>query len=119
MAFEDHNDAARALLGRDCADYQPPTQTGVTQCDPQHDWIDIGHAARAAGYDSIQFLRHCDLGCGRCAHELAIFHGQGSDACPGGVELRTGFNASLPCQCEARPRRGWGCTSCTSFPEIG
>ena len=109
IAFDDHGGAARFFLGRECQDYDP--RTNLVQCDPANDWIDIGRAAIAAGYDSVQFLQHCDLECGRCAHEIAVFTAPGSGACPSGVELRTGFNASVPCTCTE-----WaGCMSCQEF----
>ena len=70
----------------------------------------------------IQFLRHCDLSCNRCAHELLLVSTSGRDAgCPPGVEFRTGWQASMPCECttvRGSVRDGvtqW-CVACESFP---
>ena len=58
-------------------------------------------AAAAAGFDSIQYLEHCE-GCG-CDHELLLTRASGTSACPTHVELRTGPNASRPCECVEAP----------------
>ena len=76
----------------------------------------IPRAARAAGYDSVQFKEHCE-GC-RCDHELMLTRADGTETCPGGVELRTGLDASKPCICAAvaigTEDRAW-CIACTDF----
>ena len=84
IVFNDHPDAARFF--------------GV--------YGDITHvpaAAAAAGYDSVQYLEHCE-GC-RCDNELMMTAttSPGTSACPRGIEFRTGVNASAPCACVARP----------------
>ena len=80
------------------------------------DITNVPAAARAAGYDSIQYTEHCE-GC-RCDFELMLTTAAGTAACPQGVEFRSGLNASRPCTCVQanigsadRP----ACIACQSF----
>lgn len=103
IAFEDHDDASDLFLG-------PGVPGG--HLHPARDITTLPRAAAAAGYDSIQFLKHCDLACGRCAHELMLTAVSGTGACPPGLALRTGLNATRPCACQSIH----GCLACASFP---
>lgn len=110
IAFEDHGDAVTHFLGRPCGDWG--------QCDDEIRGA-LPAAAEAAGYDSIQFMRHCDL-CksnGGCAHELMLTKARnGHKACPDHVEWRTGPAARDHCTCIASSAfqsvRGHGCAVC-------
>lgn len=62
LAFESHDDAARYLLERPCAPGKPTDeQLGIYQCDAELPAIIA--AAKAGGWDSLQFTRHCDAFC--------------------------------------------------------
>lgn len=93
ISFDGHQDAVRHFLARGCAD--------SLQCDEEIRRA-LPEAAAAAGYDSVQFLRHCDL-CshsGGCGHELLLVGASnGRSACPGHVQWRTGPDGREPCEC--------------------
>lgn len=83
---------------------------------------DITHvpaAAAKAGYDSIQYLEHCE-GC-MCDFELLLTRARGNTACPQGLEFRTGVGASKPCVCQSS-RIGSAdrkkCITCSSFADM-
>ena len=114
-AFDDHDEGATFFLGRHIgsAEYREGHRERDIEMMPR--------AAAAAGYDSIQFLKHCDLACGRCAHEILLVNANGRTGCPEGLSLRTGPNASKPCGCTTIPgswRNGvqQHCLACSSFP---
>ena len=81
------------------------------------DITNVPHAAAAAGYDTIQYLEHCE-GC-RCDYELLFTRARGTAACPRGVEFRSGPNASLPCTCQTAQigsdAEHRNCITCSSF----
>ncbi len=115
IAFSDHDDAAAHFLPAymATADYR--------RAHRERDIVDIPRAAEAQGYDTIQYLKHCDLSCGRCAHELNFVSAQGLTGCPAGIEFRTGWNASKRCACttlRGGTREGVAqqCAACESFP---
>ena len=115
IAFPDHDDAAAHFLPAymATADYR--------RAHRERDIVDIPRAAEAQGYDTIQYLKHCDLSCGRCAHELNFVSAQGLTGCPAGIEFRTGWNASKRCACttlRGGTREGVAqqCAACESFP---
>ncbi|KAL3914054.1 MAG: hypothetical protein SGPRY_007760 [Prymnesium sp.] len=59
---------------------------------------DITHvpaAAAKAGYDSIQYLEHCE-GC-MCDFELLLTRARGNTACPQGLEFRTDRKKCITC----------------------
>ena len=116
IAFTDHDEAAAHFLSAEMATAE------YREAHRERDIELLPRAAAAAGYDSIQFLQHCDLSCNRCAHEVLLVSTNGRDAgCPPGVEFRTGWQASLPCECttvRGSVRDGvtqW-CVACESFP---
>jgi len=80
------------------------------------DVTNVPAAAAAAGYDTIQYLEHCE-GC-RCDYELLFVSKTGDSACPSGIEFRSGINASQPCDCQPA-RIGSSshpmCITCSSF----
>lgn len=97
IAFNRHSDAVEFFLGRPCA-----VQDKVGQCDKELPQL-LPDAAVAKGYDSIQFIRHCDL-CAlpnlQCGHELMLLKTtDGGMACPKNVEFRTGVGGRDPCRC--------------------
>ena len=126
--FRGHQDAVRFFFGHDCAH-------GEFSCTEV--WQTLPGAALAGGYDSLQFSHHCDLDCddpaqdlwpGRgdgngCGYEVMVVQqtpqgalgSGGGSACPPGVELRSGVNASHGCECAEAPllvsHRGH-CISC-------
>jgi hypothetical protein len=106
---------------------------GVIDADGENGGFNnVAQAAAAAGYDSVQFMAHCE-GC-QCYSELVITNRQANlprqarggplTTCMEGlIEFRTGANASRPCTCQeikigafstdsaARPE----CITCSSF----
>ena len=118
IAFGTHDEAVRMLLHRNCSDAQ--RNEGMWQCDRELD--DMASAAAARGFDTVQFLQHCDAKCEQCMHEVAVLGASGATACPdlkarGGY--RCGARAQRPCACtehshsvgtRARPFRG-GCAT--------
>ncbi|KAL1528837.1 hypothetical protein AB1Y20_010160 [Prymnesium parvum] len=83
------------------------------------DVTNVPAAAREAGYDSIQYLEHCE-GC-RCSYELMLTKATGTGSCPDGLEFRTGANASKPCLCQPRDigsGNSQGCITCSSFSDM-
>ena len=110
ISFRGHADAVQHFLGLTYTEDRAPISTRLPE------------AARAAGYDSIQFVYHCDFDCdepandawpGRgdgngCGHELMLIQtsadgsalgGGGDLPCPTNVVFRQGQDASLPCEC--------------------
>ena len=112
ISFDDHRQAVRHFLGRDCIG------RNKQQCDDELPAL-LPDAARLAGYDSIQFVHHCDL-CmhnGGCGHELLLLTAaNGHEACPSNVHFRTGPGARHPCSCTASEHfdspRGHACAVC-------
>ena len=108
IAFGCHGEAAAHFLGRRCERWQ---------CDDELEAL--GRAAKAAGYDSLQFVAHCDDRCEHCGHELMVLvdggalrprstmpwlqrraiPGSDDGVCNAHIEYRGGFNASRPCRC--------------------
>jgi hypothetical protein len=102
--YSDHPDAVKDLLGVDCRD---------TECSGQ--FPAIMAAAKAKGYDSIQFLAHGDQRCGLTAIEIVTVAGSGALTCSG-VAARRGWGASKACDCD----RNQTCLNCgVDFPIAG
>lgn len=108
MSFRSHAEAARRFLGSGC-------RNGMMCSDEMGEFT---RRARAEGLDSLQFLRHCDLECDDCSHEIVLTAADGTGACPAGVAFRTGAKASKPCTCEetssVRSSRGH-CAACREW----
>ena len=110
LAFGVHADAARYFLRQQCK---------WRQCDEHIHRVLV--AARRAGYDSIQFLKHCDTRCAlECGHELVLTYSKGFAACPAGVEYRTGIHARNACSCVSDKHRSLRgeCGSCAQTPQV-
>lgn len=97
-AFEHHADAVRHFWGANCStdaeitsrrSHDRPLRpramvSDAYQCDAE--LPRVAREAAAAGYDSIQFTRHCDLRCSLCGHELVMVRDE-----PWHPEQRTGL----------------------------
>ena len=116
-AFGTHDDAVRYFLKRNCT----LRGVGAHECDPflKRAMVVAAHQ----GFDTVQFLGHCDAKCNTCLHEVAVLREQGRLACPS-VSYRSGSRAQLQCTCvehsssvgtKERPDRG-GCASCVRGP---
>lgn len=98
-AYNDHPDAADDLLG--------PGQCTDNQC---LDLLDIlATVALNRGYDTMQFLQHADMSCGRefgggKNGDVEIVHNAGSGQYPCGGDTETifkaGWEASETCRCD-------------------
>ena len=109
IVFSTHDHASRYFLGARCSGWS-------FQCD--HTMGNFTRAARAQGFDSVQFLQHCDGRChGQCGHELLMTRAMGTSACSTGLEYRGGWSASEPCECVEwlKSRRGGACAACSNF----
>ena len=123
IAFGSHEEAVRHFLGTSCS--RGPMEArdfnGRLQCDKELDAM--ASVARRRGYETVQFLQHCDAKCEQCPHEIAaLYGGGGRTACPN-VEMRRGSRAQWRCTCvphgassgtPAKPRRGL-CASCAEW----
>ena len=117
VAFGTHDDAVRYFLKRNCT----LRGVGAHECDPFLKRVMV--VAAHQGFDSVQFLGHCDAKCNTCLHEVAVLREHGRLACPP-VTYRSGSRAQLQCTCvehsssvgtKERPDRG-GCASCVRGP---
>ena len=107
LAFTTHESANRHFLGARCKHFQCDSTIG-----------NFTRAARAQGYDSLQFVHHCDGRChGQCGHELLMTRAQGTGPCARGLTYRGGWRADEPCECVGwlQSRRGGTCAACASF----
>lgn len=84
IAFESHHDAVATILN---------VSKRCFECDAYYPAL--ARAARARGYDTVQFLRHSDQRCGAMAVEILQVN-NASDPC---ATLRRGWNATMPCDC--------------------
>ena len=116
-AFGTHDDAVRYFLKRNCT----LRGVGAHECDPFLKRVMV--VAAHQGFDTVQFLGHCDAKCNTCLHEVAVLREHGRLACPP-VTYRSGSRAQLQCTCvehsssvgtKERPDRG-GCASCVRGP---
>ena len=98
IAFGVHEQAVRHFLRRNCSDRTHPNE-GMVQCDGELD--KMASAAAKRGFDSVQFVRHCDAKCEQCLHELVMLHVDGRPGCPQ-LSYRRGDRAQLPCTCVER-----------------
>ena len=118
-SFQVHEDAVRHFLRRNCSDRAQ--NEGMWQCDNE-----LGEMARTAarqGYETLQFLRHCDAKCEQCLHEIVVLRARGIGVCPH-ITYRRGASGQLPCTCvasasssvgtEHKPHRGF-CVACSEF----
>jgi hypothetical protein len=112
-AFGTHDDAVRHFLKRNCT----LRGVGAHECDSFLQRVMA--VAAHQGFDTVQFLGHCDAKCNTCLHEVALLREHGRLACPP-VAYRSGSRAQLQCTCvehsssvgtKERPDRG-GCASC-------
>ena len=112
-AFGTHDDAVRHFLKRNCT----LRGVGAHECDSFLQRVMV--VAAHQGFDTVQFLGHCDAKCNTCLHEVAVLREHGRLACPP-VAYRSGSRAQLQCTCvehsssvgtKERPDRG-GCASC-------
>ena len=113
FGFRDH--AVTFFLGRNCTGRR--RRNHGLECDEDLD--EMAREAARRGYDSVQFLRHCDAKCEQCLHELVVLRRAGFPACPS-ITYRRGSAAGLGCKCVERshsvgtpdrPFRG-GCAAC-------
>jgi len=101
-AYHDHGDAVKEFLHRPCSS---------AQC--VNDFTATFAAAKNAGYNSLQFLAHADMKCGRPGHGIPSQGGQGKN---GAIELvdvaghgtspcasnyKAGWEASKACNCDS------------------
>ena len=120
IAFGYHDEAVLHFLGKNCS-RGVRENNGRLQCDRELNRMAV--VARQKGYESVQFLRHCDAKCDECLHEIAVLYGgSGRSACPN-IEMRRGSRAQLPCTCVPRgtsvgtivkPNRG-PCATCAEW----
>ena len=125
ISFGTHDDAVRHFIKRNCAHACEP-RTDVMglahncahQCDAWHMDKMVAVAA-SEGYDTVQFVGHCDAKCAMCLHEVVVLRAQGGPACPP-IAYWSGSRAQLNCTCvehsssvgtKDKPDRG-GCASC-------
>jgi len=105
IAFAGHKDAASYFLGRACHGPRwcggEPTNACLMQCN--HELPAIMDAAKYRGFDSVQFVGHCDMRCAACGHEIALVGIAGVGACSSSIEYRQGADANQPCECVASP----------------
>ena len=102
IAFGGHEDAAVHFLNRTCGGERWCGEVNcLMQCDA--DLPLILRKARHSGFDSVQFINHCDMRCGLCGHEIVLTGIAGTEACNPKVAYRRGLNASEPCECVASP----------------
>ena len=106
-AFARHSDAIHELLHRKCR--PDPGALGFRrkqgiQCT--EDFLELTRAARAAGYDTLQFLGHPDQRCGQMRIEiLDVRRGASGSFSPiagacGRALLRAGWGGIERCQCD-------------------
>lgn len=107
-SFKDHADAVQYFLDETCFD---------TECVDY--FPALFEAAASQGYDSIQFLDHADMTCGQnTAVEIVDVAGSGMYACGDenpdqpawNARYRTGWNASLPCDCSNAASEFFNCS---------
>lgn len=105
IAFLKHEDAAYFFLGRACNGPQwcggQPINSCLMQCNDELPAV-MG-AAKSKGFDSVQFVGHCDMRCAACGHEIVLLGMAGGDACSSTIEYRQGIDAEQPCDCVASP----------------
>ena len=113
IAFGTHDDAIRHFMKRNCT----VRGVGANECDPFLKRMAV--VAAQQGYDTVQFLGHCDAKCSTCLHEVAVLRARGEPACPP-IAYRGGSLAQQQCTCvshsssvgtKERPDRG-GCATC-------
>ena len=125
IAFGTHDDAVRHFIERNCAHACEPrtdvmglARNCAHQCDAWHMDKMLANAA-SAGYDTVQFVGHCDAKCAMCLHEVVVLRAQGGPGCPP-IPYWSGTHAQRNCTCvehsssvgtRDRPNRG-GCASC-------
>ena len=126
IVFGTHDDAVRHFIGRNCAHACEPrtdvmglARNCAHQCDAWHMDKMVANAA-TEGYDTVQFVGHCDAKCTMCLHEVVVLKAQGGPACPP-IPYWSGSHAQHNCTCvgtklhsvgtKDNPDRG-GCASC-------
>ena len=125
IVFGTHDDAVRHFIGRNCAHACEPrtdvmglARNCAHQCDAWHMDKMVANAA-SAGYDTVQFVGHCDAKCTMCLHEVVVLRAQGGPGCPP-IPYWSGSHAQRNCTCvehsssvgtKDNPNRG-GCASC-------
>ncbi|KAL1528057.1 hypothetical protein AB1Y20_009423 [Prymnesium parvum] len=102
IAFAGHEEAVRHFFGTGCRDETAICNAAghcSRECDEELPLL--VEEARRLRFDNLQFISHCDLRCGLCAHELVLTAASGDEACSPHLEYRRGLRASLPCECVA------------------
>jgi len=109
LRFKDHPQASDTLLKTPCSDQNHPKAKVHTECE--FDFPKWWPAAKALGYDSMQFTEHYDCGCGEngvgswaahtklCNTEIIDMKADGTKACASGFYL-TGWAGSSDCDCD-------------------
>jgi len=116
IAFGSHEESVRRFLGTAC---RGPLWCHYGNCLQQCD-DELGRmslAAREAGFDSVQFVSHCDMRCNLCGHELVFVGIEGTQVCSSSITYRQGLHAARSCQC--KPSAVWTsergpCASCAA-----
>lgn len=88
IEFERHWQAVQHFL--------PGNECMRGECERQY--AALTHAARAAGYDSIQITRHGDQRCGLTHMEIIDVRSDGTLSC--GLPYTSGWSGELPCACD-------------------
>lgn len=88
IVFKTHIEAVKYFLNINCT-------TSYDECFSYFSKL-VTEAAKQ-GYDSIQFLDHYDMRCGKSAVEILMTKSIGKGIIPTNLEFRTGHNASKKC----------------------
>ena len=114
ISFDTHEAAVHHFLGHGCSG-EPWCHYGncLQQCNDE--LAPMSLAARAAGFDSVQFVAHCDMRCNLCGHELVLGGMSGTHPCSPNITYRQGLGATSPCRCQpsaVRTSERGRCASC-------
>jgi hypothetical protein len=97
LVLRRHQDAVERFLNTTCKSCNG--QGCLPDCAKQLAHLLSSGMVQRAGFESLQFVGHCDMRCNLCGHELVIPGSMGHDACSPKIQYRRGIDASLPCTC--------------------
>lgn len=114
ISFRTHDEAAEHFLGHGCQDRFNTDWKFYPECDEE--LHDVMVAAAGQGYNSLQFLGHCDAYCGFCGHELVILGYNGGETCAPGLQYYSRPGVECSCIEWGESIRG-ACAMCSSTAE--